>query len=164
MFEQILAALVAGNVRFVVVGGVAGTVHGSARLTIDIDICYDTAPDSVARLVGILHGWHAYLRGVERGLPFVLDARALRITPVMTLTTDMGDIDILDIIAGVGAYPDAVAASEVVTIGAIEFRVLTLPALVASKRAAGRPRDTEHLIELEALLAMRRTQARGKRG
>ncbi|MBA3557465.1 MAG: hypothetical protein H0W30_02590 [Gemmatimonadaceae bacterium] len=164
MFEQILAALVGAGVRFVVVGGVAGTVHGSARLTIDIDICYDTAPESVARLVRILHGWHAYLRGVERGLPFVLDARALRTTPVMTLTTDMGDIDLLDMVAGVGAYHDAVAASEIVTIGAVEFRVLTLPALVAAKRAAGRPRDIEHLIELEALLAMRRAPARGKKG
>ncbi len=163
MFEQILAALVAAGVRFVVVGGVAATVHGSARLTNDIDICYDSAPESVDRLVGILRDWHAYLRGVERGLPFVLDARALRTTPVMTLTTDMGDIDILDVIAGVGAYADTVAASEVVTIGAIQFRVLTLPALIAAKRAAGRPRDLEHLIELDALLAMRHARTRGKR-
>lgn len=61
------------------------------------------------------------------------------------------------------AYPDAVAESELVTIGAIEFRVLTLPALIAAKRAAGRPRDIEHLIELEGLLAMRRANTRGKK-
>jgi hypothetical protein len=56
----------------------------------------------------------------------------------------------------VGTYEDALAASEKVRIGATEFRSLTLPALIAAKRAAGRPRDHEHLIELEALLAMRR--------
>lgn len=150
-----IAALVAASVRFVVIGGVAAAVHGSARLTNDLDICYDTAPDNVDRLIAVLRRWRAYLRAVEPGLPFILDARALSATPVMTLTTDVGDIDIVDQVAGVGTYADTVAASERVTIGATRFRVLTLPALVAAKRAAGRPRDIEHLIELEALLAMR---------
>ncbi|MGH7720494.1 MAG: hypothetical protein ACREON_16810 [Gemmatimonadaceae bacterium] len=155
MFERMIAALVAASVRFVVIGGVAAAVHGSARLTNDLDICYDTAPDNVDRLIAVLRRWRAYLRAVEPGLPFILDARALSATPVMTLTTDVGDIDIVDQVAGVGTYADTVAASERVTIGATRFRVLTLPALVAAKRAAGRPRDIEHLIELEALLAMR---------
>lgn len=157
MFEHILAALVAAGVRFVVIGGVAATVHGSARFTNDIDFCYDTAPDNLGRLVRLLNAWHAYLRGVERGLPFVLDERALRTTPLMTLTTDVGDIDLLDVVPGVGAYEAAVARSEVVTIGAVEFRSLTLDALIDAKRAAGRPKDREHLIELEALRALRST-------
>jgi predicted nucleotidyltransferase len=156
MFEEILATLTAKGVRFVVIGGVAATVRGSARFTNDIDFCYDAAPDNLEALVRVLRGWHAYLRGVERGLPFVLDVRALRTTPVMTLTTDVGDVDIFDRVAGVGSYADAVAASDVVKIGATKFRALTLPALIAAKRAAGRPRDFEHLIELEALLEMQR--------
>ncbi|MGH7664247.1 MAG: hypothetical protein ACRENI_08140 [Gemmatimonadaceae bacterium] len=155
MFEQMISALVAAGVRFVVIGGVAATIHGSARLTNDLDICYDTAPDSVDGLVALLRSWHAYLRGVERGLPFILDVQALRTTPVMTLTTDVGDIDIMDLVAGVGNHARARASSEAATIGTTEFRVLTLPALIAAKRAAGRPRDLEHLIELRALLAMR---------
>lgn len=155
MFEQIIVALIAAGVRFVVIGGVAATVHGSARLTNDLDICYEAGPDNVDRLIRVLRGWHAYLRGVERGLPFTLDARALRRTPVMTFTTDVGDIDIMDLVAGVGRYAEANRASEPVTIGTTAFRVLTLPALIAAKRAAGRPRDLEHLIELEALLVIR---------
>jgi predicted nucleotidyltransferase len=155
MFEQIIAALVAAGVHFVVIGGVAATIHGSARLTNDIDICYDSAPDSLASLVRLLQSWHAYLRGVEQGLPFVFDERALRTTPFMTLTTDHGDIDLLDRVPGVGTYADAMARSEMVTIGATNFRALTLPALIAAKRAMGRAKDMEHLIELEALLAMR---------
>lgn len=38
----------------------------------------------------------------------------------------------------------------------VEFRALTLPALIAAKQATGRAKDREHLIELEALLALRR--------
>lgn len=151
MFEQIIAGLVAAGVRFVIVGGVAGTAHGSARLTNDIDICYDTSPDNLKTLATVLAGWGAYLRGVERGLPFIMDDRALRTTPLMTLTTRVGNIDVLDKIEGVGRYPEALAASERFMIGETEFRVLSLPSLIDAKRAANRPKDREHLIELEAL-------------
>jgi predicted nucleotidyltransferase len=156
MFEEIIAALVRAKVRFVVIGGVAATIQGSARFTNDIDICYDTAPDNVERLVKLLAGWNAYLRGVEQGLPFVMDSKAFRITPVMTLTTDVGDIDVLDVVPGLGDFAAVLEASELVGIRDVEFRSLKLDALIASKRAVGRPRDVEHLIELEALRALRR--------
>ena len=156
MFEQIIAALVAAGIRFVVIGGVAATVQGSARLTNDIDICYDPAPDNIARLVELLTSWKAYLRGVERGLPFILDQRTFRTTPIVTLTTDKGDIDVLDVVPGVGDYQAVLRESEIVEIGDVEFRSLTLEALIASKRAVRRPKDLEQLIELEALLALRR--------
>jgi predicted nucleotidyltransferase len=156
MFEQIIAALVAAGVRFVVVGGVAATLHGSARLTNDIDLCYDPAPDNLEALVRLLRGWHAYLREVEPGLPFTLDVRALRTTPIMTLVTDLGNLDLLDRVLGLGAYAEVLAASEPVNLEGIEFRALTLPALIAAKKATGRPKDREHVIELEALLALRR--------
>ncbi len=158
MFETILAALVARDVRFVLIGGVAATVHGSARFTNDIDICYDSATDNVHRLVALLVEWHAYLRGVEPGLPFVLDQRAFRTTPVMTLTTTMGAIDVLDMVPGVGRYSDALAVSELVRIGPTTFRALTLDALIASKQAVRRKKDLEQLIELEAIRALRNKQ------
>ena len=158
MFETILAALVASDIRFVVIGGVAATVHGSARFTNDIDLCYDTAPDNVERLVALLIEWRAYLRGVEPGLPFILDARTFRTTPLMTLTTTMGAIDVLDQVPGVGDYAKAVAASEQFRIGCTEFRALTLEALIASKKATRRKKDLEHLIELEAIRALRNRQ------
>jgi len=158
MFEEIIAALVRADVRFVVIGGVAASIQGSARFTNDIDICYDTAPDNVERLVKLLAGWNAYLRGVERGLPFVMDSKAFRITPVMTLTTDVGDIDVLDVVSGVGDFAAVLKASEVVEIGDVEFRSLELDALIASKRASGRPKDVEQLIELEAIRALKRRE------
>ncbi len=155
MFEAILAALVARGIRFVLVGGVAATIHGSVRFTSDIDVCYDTAPDNVDRLIALLVEWNAYLRGVEPGLPFILDRRTFRTTPLLTLTSTMGAIDLLDHVPGVGNYRDAVAGSETVHIGMTEFRALTLEALIASKKAARRKKDLEQLIELEAIRAMR---------
>ena len=95
MFETILATLVGREIRFVLVGGVAAAVHGSARFTNDIDLCYDTALDNIDRLVALLGEWQASLRGVEPGLPFLLDQRTFRTTPLLTLTTTMGAIDLL---------------------------------------------------------------------
>ena len=142
MFEAILAALVAHGIRFVLVGGVAATVQGSARFTNDIDLCYDSAADNIDRLVALLTEWHAYLRGVEPGLPFILDARTFRTTPLLTLTTTMGAIDLFDHVPGVGDYARARAASEAVHVGDTAFRALTLEALIASKKATRRKKST----------------------
>ena len=158
MFEEIIKALFAAKIRFVVIGGVAATIQGSARFTNDIDICYDAAADNIERLAARLTGWKAYLRGVERGMPFILDARQFRITPIMTLTTEAGDIDVLDVVPGVGDYAAALKQSEVVEIRKMEFRSLTLDALIASKRAVRRPKDVEQLIELEAMRELRRRE------
>jgi len=39
-FPSALTALTEAGIRFVVVGGLAATIHGSARLTHDLDIVY----------------------------------------------------------------------------------------------------------------------------
>lgn len=39
-FEQALTALAKGRVRFVIVGGLAVTIHGSSYVTFDLDLCY----------------------------------------------------------------------------------------------------------------------------
>lgn len=150
-----LGGLVANKVHFVVVGGLAAAAHGSSRVTNDLDICYDALDDdNLGALAALLAGWNAYPRGVEAGLPFIMDDRTLRGAPILTLTSTEGDIDVLDRIAGVGPYTDVRKHSEKVTALGVSFRVLDLPSLIKAKRAAGRPRDFEHLFELEALLAL----------
>lgn len=158
-FTRFIADLNARRVRFVVIGGVAAGVRGSSRVTFDLDICYEPAPDNVTALARLLADRHAYLRGVEPGLPFIMDERTFRTTPVMTLMTDLGPIDVMDRVAGVGDYAAVRAASTEVEALGQRFRVLSLRALIDAKKAAGRPKDLEQLPELEALLALERRQA-----
>jgi hypothetical protein len=150
-----LAGLTKNKIRFVVIGGVAAAVHGSSRVTNDLDICYDAGDrgnvDTLAKLLG---KWEAYPRGVEKNLPFIMDERTLRGAPVMTLATTEGDIDVMDRVAGVGDYDAVRKHSERISALGVSFRVLDLPSLIKAKRAAGRPRDFEHLPELEALLEL----------
>jgi hypothetical protein len=158
-FESMLHGLAEARISFVVVGGVGAAAHGAIRLTNGLDICYDAAnPENLVALGKLLSSWNAYPRGVEKGQAFILDDKTLRGSPIMTLTTNEGDIDVMDRISGVGAYKSVLPHSEKILAFGLEFRVLDLPTLVEAKRAAGRPRDFEHLRELEALLALRTTR------
>ncbi len=155
-FSSILQGLTAERLRFVVIGGLAAAAHGSRRVTDDVDICYDATPANVRRLAALLHEWKAYPRGIERGLPFFMDERQFEVTPMMTLTTTEGAVDLLDMVKGVGNYAKCRQNSVAVTAFDIRFRVLDLPSLISAKRAAGRPRDFEHIPELEAILELQR--------
>jgi hypothetical protein len=153
---SMLKGLTAANVDFVVVGGVAARAHGSPRITEDLDVCYDTDEANLDRLAHVLASWNAYPRGVEPGLPFIMDRRTLTTSPILTLTTDEGWLDLLDIVEGIGDFHAVVKASATVEGGDLEFLALDLPGLVKAKKAAGRPKDLDQLPELEALIALRR--------
>ena len=156
LLADILRGLRDAGIEYVVVGGLAANVHGSPRITADVDICYDPASENLERMARLLASWHAYPRGVAPGLPFTMDARTLRNAPVLTLVTDLGDLDVMDRVAGVGEYPAVRTASVMADLAGAQARVLALDALIAAKRAAGRRKDQEALLELEALREERR--------
>jgi hypothetical protein len=69
-----------------------------------------------------------------------------------TLTTRLGDLDLLGEVVGGGGYRDLMAHTIEVEAFDVKFRCVDLPTLIKLKRAAGRPRDLESLAELEILL------------
>lgn len=149
--RQAIEAFARHEVEFIIVGGVAMNLHGSAHVTFDLDICYARQRANLKRIVTALASYHPRLRGLPENLPFVWDEQTLQSGTNFTLTTDIGDIDLLGEVAGVGSYAEALAASVVVPLYGIKCRMLTLDSLIASKRAAGRTRDLLALPELEAL-------------
>jgi hypothetical protein len=147
----ILRELTKHRVRFVVIGGVAAQLHGSARITRDLDILYDAAPDNVERLAAILISWRSYLRGAEQGLPFTPDALTIQPIEALTLETEHGKFDVLQRVAGVGGYADALLEIAPVRVADFAVLALSLDALITSKLAAGRPRDLTEVLELKTL-------------
>jgi predicted nucleotidyltransferase len=144
------------GVRFILIGGGAATVHGSARLTLDVDVVYARDPDNSNRLVAALSPHQPYLRGAPPGLPFRWDERTIRNGLNFTLTTTLGDLDLLGEVAGGGTYEQLLPFTEELTAFGITCRVVTLERLIQLKRAAGRPKDLEIIAELQALLEERR--------
>jgi hypothetical protein len=151
-FEGLLRALDAHAVRFILVGGVAATVHGATRLTQDLDLVYAREPDDLERLCSALAPYEPYPRGAPPGLPFRWDAQTLRQGLNFTLTTTLGDVDLLGEVIGGGTYEALLPHSQGIELFDRPVRCVTLPALIRLKRAAGRPRDFEAIAELEALL------------
>lgn len=150
-FEKMLARLTDAGVQFVIIGGLAITIHGSSYVTFDLDICYARDNENLLRLSHAFRPVNPRLRGAPEGLPFRFDDATLKQGLNFTLTTDLGDIDLIGEVTGLGNYPAVVAASMLVELFGKEYSVLTLDALIASKRAAGRPKDLQVLPELEAL-------------
>src|SRR5882724_9534747 len=148
--EKQLSLLGEYGVECVIVGGVAATLHGSSIVTRDLDVCYKRETENLGRLVSALVSVNARLRGVPDGLPFVLDAETLRRGLNFTFSTDIGDLDLLGELLGVGSYSEATEDADIMELFGFRFYVLALPSLIASKRAAGRPKDLVAIPELEA--------------
>jgi hypothetical protein len=66
-FARLLEALTSHDVGYIIIGGVAATAHGSAFLTVDLDVVYDRTPTNVSRLVAALAPLSPYLRGAPSG-------------------------------------------------------------------------------------------------
>lgn len=150
--RKAIETLARHEVEFFIVGGVAMNLHGSAHVTFDLDICYDRRRPNLKRIFQALAPYHPRLRDFPIDLPSVWDEQMLQSGTNFTLTTDLGDIDLLGEIAGVGNYTEGLAASVILPLYGIECRVLSLESLITSKRAANRPKDLLVLPELEALL------------
>ena len=151
-FERAVQTLCDSAVDFVVIGGVAATLHGSVRVTYDLDICYSRASDNLRRLVAALAPLHPRPRGLPHDLPFLWDEKTLGNATVLTLETDLGAIDLLAEVAGIGEYGEVEARSLSVEAFGRKIRTLDLRSLITAKRTAGRQKDREALPELEGLL------------
>lgn len=149
-FRQTIAVLHDAGVDFVVIGGLAITAHGSAHITYDLDISYSRSRENIERLVTALAPYHPRLRGAPPNLPLHLDAETVARGLNFTLDTDLGDIDLLGEVAGIGMYPAVQGSSIALEIFGYTCQVLSLEGLIRAKRAAGRARDLAALPELEA--------------
>jgi hypothetical protein len=152
-FQRLIDTLSRDGVEYIIVGGFAASAHGSARFTNDIDIVYDRTPQNVRRLVESLKPFHPYLRGAPPGLPFDWSAETILRGLNFTLTTSVGDIDLLGEVTGGGGFTDLAGHTVALDLFGHRCLCLDLPTLIRVKRAVGRPKDIEAIAELEALEA-----------
>ncbi len=148
---RLLRTLQQGRVDFLLIGGVAARAHGSARVTQDLDVCYSRSAANLERLVAALAPLKPYLRGAPPGLPFAWSVATLRAGLNVTLTTAAGDLDLFGEVAGGGRYEDLEQHTITAEVFGRDTRILDIPWLIRTKRAAGRPRDLETIAELMAI-------------
>jgi hypothetical protein len=150
-FAEILGLLAANDVEFIVVGMTAGILQGAPVTTLDLDVVHRRTPENVTRLLGVLASLDAVYRHDSRNLR---PRESHLIGPGhQLLTTTHGDLDCLgEIGEGIG-YEELLQQTVEMTLSAgTTIRVLCLPALIAAKERAGRPKDLAALPILRATL------------
>ena len=142
-FAEMLKALAAESVEFLVVGAYAVAGHGIPRATGDIDLWVRSTPANAARL------W----RALEQ-----FGAPRSRVSPESFTQPDVvyqiglppNRIDFLTTIDGV-AFDDAWAEKVPCVVSGIAFNMLSLRHLLENKRATGRPQDLADVARLQSL-------------
>jgi len=155
-FDRIVSTLSRYGVDYVLIGGVAAVAHGSTLATEDVDLTPARDQGNLDRLGEALLELRARIRTANEpdGVEFPCHGRFLAAMPTMlNLTTDAGDIDLAVAPAGFADGYEALAprASEVDFGDGAVVLVAALDDIIASKRAADRPKDRAALPYLEAL-------------
>lgn len=155
---DLLRPLVERGIDFVVIGGMAMVMHGSARITRDLDICFAPDQTNLELLGGALVSLNARLRGIDEPVPFVPDAATLRGIEILTLVTDAGWLDVQRQPPGAPPYAELRTRADRIDIDGIGVLVASLDDLAAMKRAAGRPIDRIDLEEIEVIRRLRESR------
>lgn len=141
--ERLLEVLTRHGVRYVLIGGFAGVIHGSPYVTTDLDVVPDDAPGNRERLSRALSELHAriWTEGEPEGVPFDHDASTLAGSRIWNLVTDFGRLDIAFEPSGTSGYADVARDAVRLTVLGVELDVASLADVIRSKEAAGREKD-----------------------
>ena len=147
----LLERLLAADVEFVLVGGLAAVVQGAPLTTFDVDVVHRRTEVNVDRLLVFLTGVNARYRN-RPGLPLPPKRSALLGPGHSLFMTDLGPLDALGAIEGGADYDQLLPESLPVPIGGRTVHVLSLGKIVALKRGSSDPKDKLRLLVLEAVL------------
>lgn len=154
--KALLQRLVEQDVEFVVIGAFASVAHGATLVTQDVDVCCPFTSRNLLKLQAAVADLHPVHRLTPKRLPLQLTRQKCRGLKNLYLETDLGVLDCLSEVLGVGNFATVKKQSVVIDLGFGKCRILGLDALIKAKRAMGRPRDREAVVQLEAIRVRRR--------
>lgn len=156
--EAMLRVLEENGVRYVLIGGLAGTLYGSPYVTTDVDITPERTPDNLTALAKALEQLDANIRteSVPGGLAFDRSAKFLSRAQILNLTTRHGDLDLTFEPTGTQGYPDLSRRAIPITIRGIAIPVAALADVIRTKEAADRGKDRLTLPALREILERRK--------
>jgi hypothetical protein len=154
-FLDLLERLVRTEVDFVIVGGYAGIVHGCTHVTQDVDIACDFSPANLLALQRAVSDLHPVHRMTPGRKPLELTAENAGEFKNLYLDTDLGYLDCLSEVQGIGPYEQVKHASQLIEIEGMQLHVLAIDALIRAKEAMHRPRDREAIRQLKAIKKLR---------
>jgi hypothetical protein len=149
--KALLTRLHEHRVEFVIIGGVCGVLHGVPLVTFDLDVCCPFSPENLRRIEAAVKDLHPYHRLTPEKLPLQLSDELLARLKNIYLQTDLGKLDCLSEVTGIGNYQAVLRSAEPQSTSDGEFHMLSLDALIIAKEAAGRERDLVAVRFLRAI-------------
>lgn len=149
--RTLLKLLIQSPLEFVLVGGFAAVLHGCNQTTRDIDICITYSPEQVSLLQEILKPFHPRYRMEDSKRSFLDTPNDLSKKQDFHLITDLGPLDVIGHIEGIGGYYVVLENSQEIEIYGGKCRLISIDDLIRSKKALGRHRDLVTAMELEAI-------------
>ncbi len=156
--KALLSRLKEQEVEFVIIGGVCGVLHGASLVTLDLDICCRFGRENLRRIEAAVKDLRPRHRLTANKLPLELTDQLCDRLKNIYLTTDMGILDCMSKVTGVGTYDEVLKQSVSHSLSYGEFRMLNLDALIAAKVAMGRERDLDAVKLLQAIKERRDQQ------
>jgi hypothetical protein len=148
---EILRRLHDAKVEFSLIGGFASRHYGVTLVTEDVDICARFGPENLRRIEAAFKEFNPRHRLTANKLPLELTDELCRSLKNMYLTTDLGILDCLGEVAGVGDFDAVLLQSELKDFPFGRSYVLTIDALMLAKQAVGRPHDLITVAQLKAI-------------
>jgi predicted nucleotidyltransferase len=149
--QALLTRLKDSGLEFVVIGGVCVVYHGVPVATFDLDICCPFGEDNVRRIESAVKDLNPVHRLTANKLPLEQTRSSFKDLKNIYLQTDLGKLDCLSHVAGLGSYEEVLPQSILHRMSFGEFRMLNLDALIAAKAAVGREKDLEAVRLLRAV-------------
>jgi hypothetical protein len=150
-YFTLLKRLYQTDVSFVLVGGFAAATYGCTLFTQDIDVCCDFSPDNLLRLQKALDGLHPVHRMTPNRKPLELTPENMTDLKNLYLSTDLGTLDCLGYIHGIGDFAQVLKASRKIETDGLILNILTIDALIEAKEAMRRPQDIQAVTQLKII-------------
>jgi len=144
-FIEVLAAFEKYDVEYVLIGGVALILHGSERLTRDIDILIDSDPANVEKLKKALYSVFD-----DSSVAEISPEELKKYSVIRYGTPDGFYIDIIDHIGELASFQ--VIESEILLYEGIKIRIAKPDALFELKKNSLRQKDQMDALFLKGLL------------
>jgi hypothetical protein len=139
------------QVEFVIIGGICATMHGVSLVTKDLDVCCRFSIDNLQRLERAVGDLHPYHRLTANKLRLELNEELSTRLKNLYLQTDLGKLDCLGEVAGIGNYEEVLKRSVLFKMSYGEFRILDIDSLITAKEAVGREHDLATVRQLRAI-------------
>jgi len=149
--EDLVDRLIRAQMEFVIVGGFAVLAHGASMMTEDVDVCCPFSERNMNALWSAVRDLHPVHRMTPQRLPFEVTPELCVNLKNLYLATDLGKLDCLGEIPGVGAFDEVHRKSVEIRFESGACRVLGIDALIDAKLTTNRTRDRMAVLQLKAI-------------